>query len=149
MLQRPAYRKAPVLSCLIGIPVSLIAFWFLAGLHELEHLVWVTWPHHLGWADPPGGWPLTRAPVTGVSVALIVLWLPGGGGHIPAGGLHAAGALLAPLPGLGLVPAMAAGMTSPAPPRCGCRSAAWCWSSCCWTIPTRSRWSCSPPWWPS
>ena len=100
MLQRPAYRKALVLSGLIGIPVSLIAFWFLAALHELEHLVWVTWPHHLGWADPPWWWPLPWAPVTGVSVALIVLWLPGGGGHIPAGGLHAGGMTKAALPGV-------------------------------------------------
>jgi H+/Cl- antiporter ClcA len=100
MLLRPAYRRMLVFCGLIGIPVSLIAFWFLAALHQLEHLIWTDWPHHLGWANPPWWWPFPFALVSGVGVALIVLRLPGGGGHIPAGGLHVGGVTRAALPGV-------------------------------------------------
>ncbi|MFD9390516.1 chloride channel protein [Streptomyces sp. NPDC060000] len=100
MLRRPEYRRALVFCGVIGIPVSLAAFWFLVLLHELENLLWVDWPHHLGWADPPWWWPLPQALVSGVLVALVVLWFPGRGGHIPAAGLHPGGTSKAALPGV-------------------------------------------------
>ncbi len=55
MLAQPAYRRALVFCALIGVPVSLAAFWFLVLLHELEHLMWEQWPHDLGWSDRRGG----------------------------------------------------------------------------------------------
>lgn len=91
MLRRPAYLKGLVFCAIIGIPVSLIAFWFLAGIHALEHVVWTTWPHDLGHADPPWWWALPMSVVPAVGVALVVLYLPGRGGHIPALGLSAGG----------------------------------------------------------
>jgi H+/Cl- antiporter ClcA len=97
-----------VFCAIIGIPVSLLAFWFLAGMHELEHLVWVSWPHDAGWADPPWWWPLPMAVVPAVGVTLVVRYLPGHGGHVPAVGLHAAGApsgAAAALPGVVLAAA--------------------------------------------
>ncbi|WUH95199.1 chloride channel protein [Streptomyces sp. NBC_00433] len=100
MLRRPEYRKALVFSALIGIPVSLAAFWFLAGLHELERLIWTDWPHHLGHRHAPWWWPLPAAAVAGVGTGLVVVRLPGRGGHIPAAGLHSGGATKAALPGV-------------------------------------------------
>uniref|UniRef100_A0AAU3I4P6 Chloride channel protein n=1 Tax=Streptomyces sp. NBC_01393 TaxID=2903851 RepID=A0AAU3I4P6_9ACTN len=101
MLARPAYRRALVFCALIGVPVSLAAFWFLVLLHELEHLMWEQWPHDLGWSDPPW-WPLPPMLLAGVLVGLIVAWLPGRGGHIPASGLHAGGVASSALPGAAL-----------------------------------------------
>ncbi|WP_232792397.1 chloride channel protein [Actinacidiphila yeochonensis] len=100
MLRKPEYRKALVFCALIGVPVSLVAFWFLAGLHEVQHLLWESWPHHLGWSRPPWWWPFPPLAVAGVAVGSVVKWLPGRGGHVPAGGLHPGGTTVRALPGI-------------------------------------------------
>lgn len=102
MLHRPGYRRALVFSALIGIPVSLIAFWFLAGLHELERLIWTDWPHDLGRQHAAWWWPLPAAVVAGLGVGLVVLRFPGRGGHIPSAGLHSGSPGKAALPGVAL-----------------------------------------------
>ncbi|WP_137991020.1 chloride channel protein [Streptomyces vilmorinianum] len=91
VLLSPGYLKALVFCALIGVPVSLAAFWFLVGLHELEHVLWEVWPRALGWDVPPWWWPLPLLLVAGVVVGLVVTHLPGAGGHVPAYGLHAGG----------------------------------------------------------
>ncbi|MBT2389196.1 chloride channel protein [Streptomyces sp. ISL-1] len=100
MLRTPGYLKALVFCALIGIPVSLAAFWFLVALHELEHLMWADLPHALNWDTPPWWWPLPLLLVAGIAVGLVVTHLPGAGGHIPASGLHAGGATTRALPGV-------------------------------------------------
>ncbi|MFJ9814192.1 chloride channel protein [Streptomyces sp. NPDC101151] len=100
MLRTPAYQKALVHSAIIGVPVSLAAFWFLAGLHALEHLLWDRLPADLGWSVPPWWWPLPLLALAGLVVGLVVRRLPGAGGHVPAAGLHAAGMAPAALPGV-------------------------------------------------
>ncbi|MFD0004369.1 chloride channel protein [Streptomyces sp. NPDC127178] len=100
LLRTPAYHKALVFSALIGIPVSLAAFWFLAALHELEHLLWADLPSGLGWDTPPWWWPLPLLTLAGITVGLVVRYLPGAGGHVPAAGLHAAGQPPVTLPGV-------------------------------------------------
>ncbi|MEV6940792.1 chloride channel protein [Streptomyces sp. NPDC051172] len=100
MLRRPEYRRALVFCALIGVPVSLGAFWFLVLLHELENLIWADWPHDLGWTDPPWWWPVPLGLLSGVVVALVVLRFPGRGGHIPAAGLHSGEASRATVPGV-------------------------------------------------
>jgi H+/Cl- antiporter ClcA len=105
LLRDHAYQKALVFSAAIGVPVSLVAFWFLAGLHQLEHLLWSALPHTLGWDTPPWWWPLPLLTVSGLAVGLIVTHFPGAGGHIPAAGLHSAGMAPAALPGVVLAAA--------------------------------------------
>jgi H+/Cl- antiporter ClcA len=100
LLRTPAYRKVLVFSALIGIPISLAAFWFLVALHELEHVMWADLPKAWGWDVPPAWWPLPLLAVAGVVVGLVVTRLPGAGGHVPASGLHPGGASAAALPGV-------------------------------------------------
>ncbi|MFJ3912646.1 chloride channel protein [Streptomyces vinaceus] len=100
LLRSPGYLKTLLFCGLVGIPVSLAAFWFLAGLHELEHLVWADLPHAAGFDSPPWWWPLPLLLVSGVCVGQIVTRFPGAGGHIPASGLHAGGPGAAALPGV-------------------------------------------------
>ncbi|MEV7245648.1 chloride channel protein [Streptomyces sp. NPDC093248] len=100
LLRSRAYQKALLLSAVIGVPVSLAAFFFLVGIHELEHLLWAELPAGLGWDVPPWWWPLPLLAIAGLAVGLVVTRLPGAGGHIPAGGLHTAGMAPAALPGV-------------------------------------------------
>ncbi|MEU6255777.1 chloride channel protein [Streptomyces sp. NPDC047043] len=100
MLRRPEYRKALVFCGLIGVPVALLAFWFLVALHQLEQLIWTDWPKDLGWKQAPWWWALPLMAVAGLVVGLVVARLPGRGGHIPAGGLHSGGVTKEALPGV-------------------------------------------------
>ncbi|MEU3463093.1 chloride channel protein [Streptomyces sp. NPDC006733] len=100
LLLAPGYLRTLVLCALVGIPVSLAAFWFLVGMHQLGHLLWADLPQAWGWDAPPWWWPLPLLAIAGVCVGLIATRLPGGGGHIPAAGLHTGGASAAALPGV-------------------------------------------------
>ncbi|MFD9410855.1 chloride channel protein [Streptomyces sp. NPDC059989] len=101
ILLSPGYMRVLLLCALIGIPVSLAAFWFLAGLHALQHALWADLPHALlGRDTPPWWWPLPLLAIAGTVVGLVVARLPGTGGHIPAAGLQPGGATTAALPGV-------------------------------------------------
>lgn len=100
LLRGPGYLKTLAFCALIGIPVSLAAFWFLVLLHELEHALWADLPQAMGWDTPPWWWPLPLLLVAGTVVGLVVTHLPGAGGHAPASGLHTGGASSATLPGV-------------------------------------------------
>lgn len=100
MLRRPEYLKALVFCGLIGVPVALIAFWFLVTLDQLERLIWTDWPKDLGWTQAPWWWAFPLLLVAGLVVGLVVSRFPGRGGHIPAGGLHSGGAAKESLPGV-------------------------------------------------
>ncbi|MEU9938767.1 hypothetical protein [Streptomyces lavendulae] len=53
VLKDPGHLKTLLLSGLGGIPVSLVAFWFLAEIHELQHALWSGLPQAFGWASAP------------------------------------------------------------------------------------------------
>jgi H+/Cl- antiporter ClcA len=86
-LHSPGYLKLLLLAGLIGVPLSLVAFGFLAAVHELEHLVWHTLPSEAGYDHAPAWWPILALGLAGVLVGLTVQHLPGHGGHVPADGL--------------------------------------------------------------
>ncbi|MDO8145088.1 MULTISPECIES: chloride channel protein [unclassified Isoptericola] len=104
------YVGVLLLAAGIGVPVSLVAFGFLALLHALEHAVWETWPATFGHEVAPWWWALPWLLLGGVLVGVAVRWLPGHGGHVPIDGLgidpvparFVPGILLAALGGLPL-----------------------------------------------
>jgi H+/Cl- antiporter ClcA len=100
MLGRPEYRRALVFCGLIGVPVALIAFWFLVAVHQLEQLIWTDWPRDLGWKQAPWWWALPLLAPAGLVVGVVAARFPGRGGHVPAGGLHSGGITRKALPGV-------------------------------------------------
>ncbi len=86
-LHHRGYLTLLLAVALLGIPLSLVAFGFLVAVHELEHVVWETLPHSLGYEELPAWWPIPTLAVAGALVALAVKHLPGHGGHVPVAGL--------------------------------------------------------------
>ena len=89
VLHSRGYLTLLLVAALIGIPISAIAFGFLAAVHELEHVVWHDLPADLGYHQPPAWWPVLALGLAGLLVALAVNLMPGRGGHVPALGLTA------------------------------------------------------------
>jgi H+/Cl- antiporter ClcA len=87
VLHSPGYLRLLLLAALIGVPLSLVAFGFLAAVHQLEHLVWHTLPSEAGYDHAPAWWPVLALGLAGVLVGLTVRHLPGHGGHVPADGI--------------------------------------------------------------
>jgi H+/Cl- antiporter ClcA len=81
------YVRLLLLAAGVGIPVSLVAFGFLALLHWSEHAVWEHLPETFGFAVAPWWWALPWLLLGGVLVGVAIRWLPGHGGHVPIDGL--------------------------------------------------------------
>ncbi|MFF4288402.1 chloride channel protein [Streptomyces sp. NPDC001633] len=97
------YPKLLLTSAVIGFPVCLVAFGFLAVVHALEPLLYEDLPRALGFAGAPLWWPLPLLAVAGLLTGLAVRLLPGNGGHEPADGLALGGPpALSALPGVAL-----------------------------------------------
>jgi chloride channel protein, CIC family len=100
ILRRPGYFKLLVVCALVGIPVSVVAFGFLAAEHALTDVFWEDLPDAVGFDEAPWWWGIPSLIVAGLIVAFTVLKLPGGGGHIPADGISAGPTQPAHLPGV-------------------------------------------------
>ncbi|MER8001125.1 chloride channel protein [Streptomyces sp. NPDC095613] len=100
VLRDPGYGKLLLLAALLGVPVSLVAFGFLALEHAVQHWLWTELPHHWGWSRAPLWWPLPLLAVAGSVVAGVVARLPGRGGHVPAHGTVGEPVSAAALPGV-------------------------------------------------
>lgn len=104
-LHHRGYLALLTIAALIGIPLSAIAFGFLAAVHELEHLMWESIPHDLGYDHAPAWWAILLLTVAGVIVGLVVAHFPGHGGHVPVEGISAGPTPIAHLPGIVLAAA--------------------------------------------
>ncbi|MET9585871.1 chloride channel protein [Streptomyces sp. NPDC006539] len=86
---------------LLGVPISAVAFGFLALTHELQSLTYSDLPRALGFHSTPTWWPIPLLVVAGLLVGLTIRYLPGIGGHKPAEGMKTTGAPTAvELPGI-------------------------------------------------
>ena len=100
VLRRPGYLRLLLICGAIGIPVSMAAFGFLALEHELRDVLWEDLPDAAGFDAAPDWWGIPALIVAGVLVAVAVLKLPGGGGHVPADTVGAAPTDPRHLPGI-------------------------------------------------
>ncbi|MEU2900575.1 chloride channel protein [Streptomyces sp. NPDC001273] len=101
ILRSRQYAALLVMAALIGVPVSVVAFGFLALVGELQPLLYTDLPEALGWDKTPLWWPLPLLAVGGLLAGLSIQYLPGHGGHEPTGGLSVGGPpTLIELPGV-------------------------------------------------
>ncbi|MGZ4707021.1 MAG: chloride channel protein, partial [Acidimicrobiales bacterium] len=92
LLRSRSYVVLLLFGALIGIPVALVAYYFLKIVDECQGWVFQTLPVDLGFDAPPAWWPLPVLVVAGLVVALVIEHLPGTGGESPAEGFHSGGA---------------------------------------------------------
>jgi len=92
MLKSKSYVQLLVLAALIGIPVSAVAYFYLALVSKAQTWAYTTLPKELGFAGTPAWWPVPLLVVAGLVVAASITYLPGESGHEPAEGFQAGGA---------------------------------------------------------
>lgn len=92
LLRSRSYLVILVFSALIGVPVALVAYWFLAWVGDVQEWVFSSLPDVLGFDASPRWWVLPVLVVAGLVVALAIDRLPGRGGHVPADGFKGTGA---------------------------------------------------------
>ncbi|MFD9540269.1 chloride channel protein [Streptomyces sp. NPDC060022] len=103
VIRTRTYAVLLVMVAILGVPISAVAFGFLALVHELQNLTYEDLPHALGFDGTPTWWPVPLLAVAGLLTALSIRYLPGTGGHKPAEGLVNTGApTAAELPGVAL-----------------------------------------------
>ncbi len=91
MVRSKAYLSALVLAGLLGIPISAIAYGFLALVSYLQKQLFDDWPSAIFDGAPPAWWPVPWLVLSGLLVSLTLKYLPGPGGHSPALGFQMGG----------------------------------------------------------
>ncbi len=91
MLRSKPYLSALVLAALLGIPISAIAYGFLALTQKLQTAIFEDLPGDLFTGTTPAWWPVPWLLLCGVLVGAVIRYLPGNGGHSPALGFHVGG----------------------------------------------------------
>jgi H+/Cl- antiporter ClcA len=91
VIRSKQYIGLLVLAAILGIPLSAIAYGFLALVLTIQSYVFTDLPNQILGAPAPAWWPLPWLVLSGVLTALTIRYLPGNGGHSPAFGLQTGG----------------------------------------------------------
>ncbi|WP_197025949.1 chloride channel protein [Nocardioides sp. URHA0020] len=86
------YLTALVLATLLGIPISGVAYGFLALVTQVQDYLFTDLPGDLFAGGTPAWWPVPFLLLCGLLTGLTIRHLPGNGGHSPAFGFVAGGA---------------------------------------------------------
>jgi H+/Cl- antiporter ClcA len=89
LLRSRSYLVLLVMAAVIGVPISALAWGFLALVSKLQGWIFTSLPHGLGFHTEPLWWPIPPLVLCGFLVALAIRYLPGTGGHSPADGFNA------------------------------------------------------------
>ena len=91
LLKSKSYTQLLVLAAVLGVPVSAVAYFYLALVSHLQTWVFTSLPSALGFHGTPVWWPVLPLAVAGVAVSLTITYLPGTSGHEPAEGFKTGG----------------------------------------------------------
>ena len=103
-LRSRGYLALLVLAAVIGVPISALAYGFLALVSNAQKWIFTSLPRGLGFHAEPLWWPVPWLLLAGLLVGLTIRYLPGTGGPSPADGFSAGEGAPAPaeLPGVAL-----------------------------------------------
>jgi H+/Cl- antiporter ClcA len=103
LLRSRAYVRLLVVAAVLGVPISALAWGYLALVSKLQHWLFTSLPSDVGFRSVPGWWPFPVLAAGGILTALSIRYLKGTGGHSPADGLKTGGIFPpAELPGIAL-----------------------------------------------
>lgn len=91
VIRSKAYLSALLLAAVLGIPISAVAYGFLALVSEVQAYVFTDLPGLLVDGAVPAWWPVPWLVLSGLLTALAIRYLPGNAGHSPAFGFSAGG----------------------------------------------------------
>jgi H+/Cl- antiporter ClcA len=101
VLKSRRYLGLLVVTAVLGVPLSAMAYGFLKLSSLLESWLYTDLPNWLGFDSPPTWWPVPVLATGGVVVAAVIKYLPGGGGESPAHGFKPGGVpAAAAIPGI-------------------------------------------------
>jgi hypothetical protein len=86
VIRSKAYIGALVLAAILGIPISAIAYGFLALVAAIQHYLFFDLPNQVLGSPAPAWWPAPWLVLCGLLTALTIRYLPGNAGHSPAFG---------------------------------------------------------------
>lgn len=90
MRSRP-YIAALVLAAVLGVPISVLAYGFLALVAAVQRFVFIGLPNQVLGGPAPAWWPVPWLVLCGLLTAMTIRYLPGTGGHSPAFGFKTGG----------------------------------------------------------
>ena len=91
VLRSRAYISALVFAAILGIPISAVAYGFLALVAAIQHFLFTSLPNQILGSPAPAWWPVPWLVLCGLLTALTIRYLPGNAGHSPAFGFKTGG----------------------------------------------------------
>ncbi len=91
VIRSRSYLSALVLAAILGIPISAVAYGFLALVDKSQTYLFTDLPQDLFTSQVPAWWPIPWVALCGLLVGMAVRFLPGNGGHSPAFGFQTGG----------------------------------------------------------
>ena len=92
VIRSKEYITALLLAAVLGVPISAIAYGFLALVAGAQRILFVGLPQQPFGPSIPAWWPVPWLLLCGLLTGLTIRYLPGNGGHSPAFGFRAGSA---------------------------------------------------------
>src|SRR6476620_11534439 len=91
VVRSKAYLSALILAAILGIPISVVAYGFLARVAKIQGYLSDDLPIQITGGPAPSWWPVPWLVLCGLLTALTIRYLPGNCGHSPAFGFTTGG----------------------------------------------------------
>lgn len=91
VIRSKSYLSALVLAAILGVPISAIAYGFLALVSKIQEYLFTDLPGDIFTGGTPAWWPVPWLALCGLLTGLTIQHLPGNGGHSPAFGFKTGG----------------------------------------------------------